>query len=112
MGAMDLINPRIAVSRRAEILSYASDLVDPAERGEPAIVARAAAPLLEWADSAHDKADLDARMHAMCRAHENDQARLRATQDIPGRTRLTPEEFLARARDYYALIAGSTACPL
>ena len=84
MGAMDTISTRMAGVYRADILGYASDLLSPQDRGDSAAVTRTAAPLLEWAERAHDCND-------------------------PALQRLTPAEFLDHARIYHVFITESAA---
>ena len=60
---------KIGMDDRSDILTYARYLLPPAERGNPVKVSAAALPLLEWAACAADRADLSARMDALCKQH-------------------------------------------
>ena len=103
---IDTITETVRPVYRDAILSYASHLLAPADRGPDAVIAKAQ-PLLEWAAAATDSGGLRARMWAMDRADRNDQARLRADRS-PEPARLSPDEFLANTRAYYEFITGVT----
>lgn len=95
---------------RSEILRYASNLLAPKDRASGQVMA-AAAPLLEWAQQAAGRGDLECRMAAMARVHSNELARLAARTpagDAPKR-HLTPAEFLAETGEYYDFVTGAAA---
>lgn len=89
----------VGARQRADILSFASRLLTPAERRDAQAVSSAAAPLLEWAGEASGRDDLRSRMKAMWQQHQNSA--------FLG-PRPTPDEFVAQARIHYAFITGDT----
>lgn len=90
-GAPAVITP----AHRDSILGYASDLL-PLRGRPPEAVLTAAAPLLEWAAQAVTKDDLNVRMAALSRAHQNSHFQ-----------HPEPQEFLAAADQYLAFITAT-----
>jgi hypothetical protein len=85
-------------NNRADILGFASRLLSEDDRANPVLVAAAAIPLLEWAESAADEDDLRCRMRAMRRQHTN---------TYPQReVGVSPARFLDDAGTLYAFLVN------
>jgi hypothetical protein len=109
MSIQDTEAVRVPPGHRAEILRYAGCLLDRRDRDSGRVM-ETAAPLLEWAQRATGRGDLECRMAAMDRAHTNSQGRLmNAPASEPRPKRLTPAEFLAEAGTYYGFITEAAA---
>jgi hypothetical protein len=87
-------------AHRAAVLRYASALLPPSGRRDPAAVTAQAAPLLDWAQQASGRLDLEVRMEALSRAYCNAS---------PGASPLAADGLLAAAREYYRFITGGAA---
>jgi hypothetical protein len=100
MSTQDTAAFPVGAADRADILAYASFLLDSPDRADGARVTVLAVPLLEWAGCAASKDDLQSRMRALARANANTYTR---------RPRLTPAEFVDQARTYYGFMTGAAA---
>jgi hypothetical protein len=91
-----------------EILRFAAHLIPEVNRGNAALIAATARPLLDWASQAAGEDDMRQRMRAMRHQRQNTPPVLQRSADIPPRwvevPTLTPAEFLAEAAVLYAFI--------
>lgn len=90
----------LSTTARTRILYWASQITSETERADAVTVGRNALPLLEFAEQARSRHDLEARLDAMSRQCSNSN---------PGSG--DPAAFLAEAGIHYAFITAGTNDP-